>query len=67
MKVNWVIKWEKRFNNTIYFHTSPSVSPIYTFSFAGNIIVYTPSHDTHREKYFNQINYKGKMLSLAGN
>ena len=47
--------------------TSTFVSPIYTFSLAGNKIVYTPIHITNREKYFNHIIYKEKMPTLAGN
>ena len=36
------------YNNNSAFH-----SPIYTFSLAGNIIIYTPSQGTNKEKYFN--------------
>ena len=46
---------------------STFVTPIYTFSLAGNIIVYPPMQATNREKYFNHIIYKGKMPTLAGN
>ena len=28
---------------------------------------YTPTQGTNREKYFNHINYKGPMRTLAGN
>ena len=42
------------------------VSAIYTFSLAGNIIVYTPNQSRNREKYINHIIYKGKMPTLAG-
>ena len=51
-----------QFNNNSTF-----VSPIYTFSSARNIIVYTPIQGTNREKYFNHNIYKGKMPTLAGN
>ena len=43
-----------------------SISPSYTFSLAGKIIVYTPIQGTKREKYFNLIIYRGKMPTLAG-
>ena len=42
-------------------------SPIYTFSLAGNINVYTRFQVNYREKYFIHSNYKGKMPTLAGN
>ena len=35
-------------------------SPIYAFSLAGNIIVYTQSQGSNRGKLFLQINYKDK-------
>ena len=50
----------------LYNPNSTFVSPIYTFTSAGNIIVYTPIQGTTREKYFNHIIYKEKMPSLAG-
>ena len=43
------------------------VYPVYTFSSARNIIVYTPSRGTNREKHFNHIIYKRKMPTLEGN
>ena len=43
------------------------VSHIYTFSSVANIIVYTPSQGTKREKYFNYNFSKGKMPTLSGN
>ena len=46
---------------------STFVSPINTFSLAGNIIFYTPIHSTNREKYFNRIIEKGKVSNLAVN
>ena len=52
---------------TLYDNNSTFVSPIYTFSLAGNITVYTPYKGTIGEKYFNHIIYKGKMPTPAGN
>ena len=49
----------------VYIINSFFVSPIYTFSLAGNIIVDTPNQGTNRENYFNHNIYKGKMLTLA--
>ena len=43
------------------------VSPIYTFSWAGNIIFYTPIQGTNREKYFNNIIFKKSLLWLEIN
>ena len=60
-KINTVPKATK-----VYNINSTFVSPIYIFSLAGNIIVYTPNQDTVREKYFIHIIYKGKMPNLAG-
>ena len=37
-----------RYNKCVF---ANSISPIYTFSLARNIIVYTPSQGTKREKY----------------
>ena len=54
-------------NYNLYNKINTFVSPIYTFSFAGNKIVYTPNQSSDREKYFNHIIYKGKMPTLAGN
>ena len=51
----------------LYIIHSAFVSPIHTFSLAGNIIVYTPIQGASREKYFYRIIYKGKMPTLAGN
>ena len=61
-KINTVPKATKR-----YIHNSTFVSPIYTFSLAGNLIVYTPIQGTNRETYFNHITYKGKMATVTGN
>ena len=61
-KINTVPKATKLYNNNGTF-----VYPIYTFSLAGNIIVYTPIQGTNRERYLNQIIYKGTMLTLAEN
>ena len=60
-KISTVPKATKLYNNI---HTL--VSPIFTFSLAGNIIVYTPIQSTNREKYFNHIIYFKKMPTLAG-
>ena len=46
----------------LYFH----FSYLYLF-LAGNIIVYTPSQGTNREKYFTNYYIKVKMLTRAGN
>ena len=61
-KSNTLIKPTKLHSSNITF-----ISPIYTFSLAENIIVYTPIQGTNREKYFNHIIYKAKMPTLAGN
>ena len=49
------------YNNTFV------VSPIYTFSWAGNKTFYTPIQGTNREKYFNNIIFKRKKPTLARN
>ena len=51
----------------LYINNITFNSPIYTFSLAGNIIVYTPIQETNRGDYFNYINFKGKMPTLARN
>ena len=51
----------------LYIDNSTFVSPIHTFSLAGNIIVYTPNQGINREKCFIHIMYEGKMPTLAGN
>ena len=45
-------------NNNIF------ISPTYTFSLAVNIVVYTPSQGSNREKYFIHINNKGTRCRL---
>ena len=55
-------KTENLYNNKNTF-----VSPIFTFSLAGNIIVYSPIQGTNMEKYFNHIIYKGKILTSLSN
>ena len=45
---------------------SSYIPPFFTFSLAGNVIVYTPSQSTNEEKYFNHINYKGKNADSGG-
>ena len=52
------VQYQKATN--LYDNNSTFVSPIYTFSLAGNIIVYTPNQGTNEEKYFNHIIYQGK-------
>ena len=57
------------FNNTkgcnLYNINSTFVSPTYTFSLAGNIIVYKPIPGTNRDKYFTHLFYKGLIPTLA--
>ena len=60
-KYNTVPKATKLYNN----HSTFS-SPIYTFCLAGNIIVYTPTQGTNREKYSNHIVYEGKKADFGG-
>ena len=50
----------------LYINDSTSISLIYTFSLAENIIVYSQSQGTNREKYFNQIIYNGKNANYGG-
>ena len=52
--------------NNLYKNNCTFISPIYKFSLAGNIIVYTPNQGTNREKYFNHIIYKGKDAYSGG-
>ena len=42
------------------------ISPIYTFSLAGNINAYMQSQGKNREKYFNHIEYKLKNADYGG-
>ena len=42
------------------------VSPIYAFSLAGNVFVYTPSQSKNREKYFSHNNYKENCQCWRG-
>ena len=51
----------------LYNNFSTFVPPIYTFSLASNITVYTPIQGTNKEKYISHINYEGKIPTLAGN
>ena len=44
---------------------SSFVSPINTFSLVGNLIAYSSSQGTNREKFFNCITYKQKRPILA--
>ena len=50
----------------LYNNHSTFVSPINTFSLAGNIIVYTPDQGTNREKYFNHNIKKKKNADSRG-
>ena len=43
------------------------ISPMYTFSLAGNINVFTPSQGTNWKEYFQQKNIEAGMSTLAGN
>ena len=47
--------------------SSTFVSPIYTFSMTGKIIVYTAFQGAKREKNFNLSIYQGRMPTLAVN
>ena len=52
----------------IYNNNCTFISPIYTFPWRGNIIVYAPDQGTIREKYHNHIiHQREKMPTLAGN
>ena len=51
----------------MFLNISTFLSPIYTFSLAGYIIVYMPSQGTNREKNFKCVNYREKLPNLAGN
>ena len=55
---------QNRKGYNLYINNCTFVSPIYTFSLAGNISVYTPFQGTIREKYFNHIIYKAKKRRL---
>ena len=58
------VQYRKGYN--LYNNYSTFVSPIYTFSVAGNIIVYRPIQGTNREKYFNHIIYREKNADSGG-
>ena len=47
--------------------SSTFVSPIYTFSLAWKIVVYTAIQGANREKNFNHSIYQGRMPTLALN
>ena len=51
-------------NNLMVFCTF--ISPICTFSLARNIIVYTPSQGTNREKYFTKLLYQSQNADSGG-
>ena len=48
------------------FIISTSVSPVCTFSLAGNKIDYTQSQGTNRENYFNHVNCERKNGNSGG-
>ena len=52
--------------NTVFKNFITFISRICTSSFAGNIIVYTPSQGTNWEKYFDYIIYKSKNTNSGG-
>ena len=62
IKFSTIPKDYNSYNN----NNSTSVSPIYTFSLAGNVNVHTSIRGTNREKYFNQVMYKGKDADSGG-
>ena len=64
LMISTKVQYQKATNLNII--NSTFVSPIYTFSLAGNIFVYTPNQGTSREKYFNHIIYKGKNAKCGG-
>ena len=47
-------------------HNCTFVSPIYTFPWRENAVVYTPDQGTNREKYFNHIIYQRKDADSGG-
>ena len=49
------------------YNISTLVSPIYNFSLAGNINVYTPIQGRNKEKYNKHIIYERKMPLMVGN
>ena len=71
----FTVNWKKAVNtnNTDYYPNKWTfVIPFHRFSMAGNIIVYTPSQGTNREKYFIFLftfifvfTNKGKKATLA--
>ena len=48
----------------LYNNTGTFISPIFTFSLAGNTIVYTPIRGKRREKYSNKIIYEGGKCQI---
>ena len=58
----WV-QFQKAAN--FYNINSNFLSPIYTFSLAGNMIFYTPNQGWNGERYFIHNIFKGKMPTLA--
>ena len=62
----WKIRVRHQKSYKIYENSTFS-SPCYTFSLAGNILIFTLIQGTNRENYFNHIIYKKKMPTRAGN
>ena len=60
------ISFNKTKGCNLCIYKSNFVSPIHTFSLAGNIIDNSPIQGTNRGEYFNQIIYKGKVPTVAG-
>ena len=64
----YFIKGTKAKGYNLYNQNCTFISPIYSFPWRENIIVYTLDQGTNREKYFNHIIYQRKgMPTLAGN
>ena len=60
LNVVFTVVYKYHYNNSAF------VSPIYTFSLAGNVIVYTTIQGTNREKYFDDNNYKSENAHAGG-
>ena len=59
LKRDTILKFCNFYNNHCTF-----ISPIYTFPWRENIIIYTPDQGTNRKKYFNHIIYQRKGCRL---
>ena len=58
---SFTVNWQKGVDtNNVknYINNYTFVSSIYTFFLVGNIIVFTPSQGTNREKYFEKLTRK---------